>query len=48
MDFLAYADGANSLFDIAEIIGVPLKHVLHEAILMHEHGIVNFVSLPRK
>jgi len=46
MDFLAYADGGNSLFEIAEIIGAPLKYVLEEAMLMHAHGIVGLNSLP--
>lgn len=44
MDFLAYADGSNSLFQIAEIIGVPLKYVLEEASLMLEHDLVSFTS----
>jgi aminopeptidase-like protein len=44
MDFLAYADGSNSLFDIAEIIAAPLEQVLEEATLMWEHGIVKFSS----
>jgi aminopeptidase-like protein len=40
MDFLAYADGSNSLFDIAEIIEVPLEVVIQEAALMLQHGLV--------
>lgn len=40
MDFLAYADGTNSLFEIADIIGVPLNILLDEAALMIEHGLV--------
>lgn len=44
MDFLAYADGTNSLFEIAEIIGAPLSVVLEEAELLLEHGIVSTSS----
>ena len=40
MDFLAYADGSNSLFEIAEIIDVPLEIVIQEATLMLKHGLV--------
>lgn len=40
MDFLAYADGTNTLFDIAKIIGVPLSIVLDEARLMAEHNLI--------
>lgn len=43
MDFLAYADGTNSLFEIAEIVGVPLKVILEEATLMLEHGLITAV-----
>lgn len=41
MNFLAYADGTNSLFKIAEIIGVPLSIVLEEAELMYQHDLVD-------
>lgn len=40
MDFLAYADGKNSLFEIAQITGIPLKIILEEASLMIENGLV--------
>lgn len=40
MDVLAYADGSNSLFDIANRISVPLDIVLEEAELMLEHGLL--------
>lgn len=40
MDVLAYADGSNSLFDIANRISVPLGIVLKEVELMLEHGLV--------
>ncbi|UFI05713.1 DUF4910 domain-containing protein [Roseibium aggregatum] len=40
MDVLAYADGSNSLFDIANHISVPLEIVLDEAELMLEHGLI--------
>jgi hypothetical protein len=39
-DVLAYADGSNSLFDIANRISVPLDIVLEEAELMLEHGLI--------
>ena len=42
MNFLAYADGRNSLFRIAEIIGAPLRDVLEEASLLQKQGLVNF------
>lgn len=41
MNFITYSDGKNSLFDIADIIGVPLSQVLNEAILLVKHGIVS-------
>ena len=44
MDFLAYADGNNTLFDISKIIGVPLKYVLEEVKLMLENNLIRFVS----
>lgn len=46
MDFLTYADGSNSLFDIAKIIGVPLKIVLDEAALMAGHDLVSVADDP--
>lgn len=46
MDFLTYADGSNSLFDIARIIGVPLKIVLEEAALMAQHELVSVADHP--
>lgn len=44
MDFLTYADGRNSLFDIAKIIRVPLKTVLEEVTLLADHGLVSVVD----
>ncbi len=46
MDFLAYADGTNTLFDIAQRIGVPLSIVLEEAQIMLEHNLIE--SQPQK
>lgn len=40
MDFLAYSDGANSLFDIASRLGVPLDAITSEAKILAEHGVV--------
>ena len=42
MNFLAYADGSNSLFDIAKIIDAPLQAVLAEADLLGQHHLVTF------
>jgi aminopeptidase-like protein len=41
MDFLAYADGSNTLFDIAPLIGAPLPMVLDEARIMLEHDLIS-------
>lgn len=41
MDVLAYADGSNSLFDIANRISVPLHIVLEEVEVMLEHGLIS-------
>lgn len=40
MNFLAYCDGTNSLFDLVRLIGVPLKVVIEEAKLLSEHGLI--------
>ncbi len=40
MDVLAYADGSNSLFDIANRISVPLDIVLEEVEVMLEHELI--------
>ncbi len=40
MDFLAYADGVNSVFDIARITGLPLRDVIDECALMKSHKLV--------
>ena len=40
MDFLAYADGQHSLFDIAKIIGKNLELVTREAKIMAQHNLV--------
>lgn len=40
MDFLAYADGKTSLFDISEIIGQPLNIVLNEYKILKDAGLV--------
>lgn len=46
MDFLAYADGRNTLFDICERISVPLSVVLDEAKLMLEFGLISVSDTP--
>ena len=40
MDVLAYSDGSNSLFDIANRISVPLDIVLEEVEVMLAHGLI--------
>ncbi len=45
MNFLAYADGANSLFDVAKILDVPLKSIFEEAMTLSRHGLIRFTSL---
>lgn len=40
MDFLAYSDGTNTLFEIAQHIGVPLSIVLDEARTMLDHELI--------
>ncbi len=44
MNFLAYADGLNSLFEIAKIIEAPLKNILEEAVILSRHGLIRFKS----
>lgn len=44
MDFLAYSDGTNTLFDIARLINVPLRVVLDEARIMVDHELVSVSS----
>jgi len=44
LNFLAYADGSNTLFEIANIIGEPLITVIEEAQLMSEHDLVFFAN----
>ena len=46
MDFLAYADGAHSLFEISEIIDTPLQLVIDEAKLLNCHGLVKLFDDP--
>jgi len=46
MNFLAYADGKNTLFQIAEHIGVPLSIVLEEARIMLGHDLIEMKSNP--
>jgi aminopeptidase-like protein len=42
MDFLAYADGLHSLFDISNRINKNLKEVISEARLLQDSGLINF------
>ena len=41
MDLLAYADGSNSLFDIANRIAVPLDIVLEEVEVLLKYGLIS-------
>lgn len=47
MDFLAYADGTNTVFDICRLISMPLSVVLVEAKLMLQHGLISVSDVPR-
>lgn len=40
MDFIAYADGSNDLFDISNIIGVPVRELLPEIKKLRENDLV--------
>lgn len=42
MDFLTYADGKTSVFEIARIINKPLNLILDEVRLLSQHGLVVF------
>lgn len=44
MDFLAYADGSNSIFEICQLISKPLDLVLNEAELMFEHQLITILD----
>ncbi len=48
MDFLAYCDGNTSLFEMVQIIGVPLKTVVEEAQVLAEHDLVELFDTPAK
>ena len=40
VDFIAYADGKNDLFDISEIIGVPVRELARIAEKLAANGLV--------
>ena len=40
LDFLAYADGSNDLFDICQLINRPVWELVHVAALLQEEGLV--------
>jgi len=42
MDFMAYADGKHSLFDISIKIGKNIKDVTAEAAILGKHGLISF------
>lgn len=44
MDFIAYADGTNDLFDISNIIGVPIRELLPEIIKLRENDLIEVNS----
>ncbi|MEP1611074.1 MAG: DUF4910 domain-containing protein [Roseobacter sp.] len=46
MDFLAYADGSNSMFEIAHRISVPLDVVLEEAEIAYAHALITISDTP--
>lgn len=40
-DFIAYADGSNDLIDLSDIIGVPVKKLIHIAEKLEEEGLLD-------
>ena len=40
-DFIAYADGSNDLFDISEIIGVPVKELIPIADKLYTNNLIS-------
>jgi len=48
MDFLAYADGAHSIFDIAIKIKKNLRLIILEAKILEEYGLITFFNSRRK
>ena len=42
MNLLAYCDGKNTIFDICQIINLPLEYALAEAKLLSKHGLLEF------
>lgn len=42
MNLLAYCDGKNTIFDICQIINLPLKYALAEAEILSKHGLLEF------
>ncbi len=45
MNFLAYCDGKNTIFDICQIINLPLKYALAEAEILLKNGLLEFHHL---
>lgn len=45
MDFLAYADGKTSVFDIAKIINKPLHLVTEEVKILSKNGLISDVTI---
>jgi aminopeptidase-like protein len=48
MNFLAYADGLTNIFEICEIISVPLETLVQEAIILKEHGLIELDHSPEQ
>ena len=46
LNFLAYADGKHSLFDISKKINKNLRLVVSEAKLLEKHGLITFSEKP--
>ena len=44
VNFIAYADGKNDLFDISEIIGVPVREILPIADKLKNVGLLKAVD----
>ena len=46
MDFLSYADGRHSIFDIAKLIQVPLPRILDEMNILRNAGLIELSDDP--
>lgn len=45
MDFLAYCDGKNTIFDICELTNLTLNYAVKEAKILSEHGLLKLDNI---